>query len=794
MTMSDDVRHAWRAWIASLRTGGSTILVIVTLALGIGATTAMFALVNGLLNVLPYPHAQQLVMLWEARKPGPATLHLSIPDYEDFAARSRSFASLGLFAPRYHNLMVDGGVERIMAPEVGTGFFDGLGVQMAMGRDARADDVQVVLLSEQLWRSRFPGWADPIGKSVRVDGVDRRIVGIVPKGQGFPATAQMWLPFVPTAQACGCGRNGHSYRAIGRLKEGVSLAQASAEIDGIARQLALVYADTNANISAWLKPARDEMIGNVRPAMLILLAATVSMLLLACVSVASILLARGGHRRAEIAMRQALGATRGRIVVQFLFEGAFSAVAASTLGILVASWALPLFSRMVPASLPQVRAVSLGPAAVGFAVAVALLTVLIFSWLPALHVTRASLVSGIRGEELARALRRSPGPRSALIVIENTVAFALLVTSILLLNSLFRLANVDPGFGLPGVVSVDLTLTADRYSTPPQAISFYTTLLERVRGLAGVEAAAVVDYLPMTGSTEGMPYFAVDKGEQPARQDPIARTTVVSPGYFETMSIPLRRGRDFSAADGKQSHVMVISEGIARANWPNADPIGKRIGVRGFGSWEVIGVVPDIKDDGLTAAAPARIYLNQQEFGKKEMTVVARGNADPVAMARSVRQEVNRLDPSLPVNNVTTVEEVVKGSFARNRTMAQIVGAFAVMALILAAVGVYGVMLSNLVQRTREFGIRIAVGSGFGHIVWLVLREGLLLVSIGLVAGLVLAFGSSRIVTGLLFGVEALDLPSYLTGALVLLVAASSGCLVLLRRINRLDPVAILRC
>jgi putative ABC transport system permease protein len=794
----DDVRYAWRGWVASLKARGSVIPVILTLALGIGATTAMFGLVHGLLNVLPYRQPEQLVMLWQAKtESGSEELRLSLADYLDFVAQSRSFTRLAIYRMDYHNLAAGDGVERVRAPQIESTFFPVLGVRVMKGRDFSPDDANrsaaVALLSERLWRRQFAGWADPIGKTVRVDGTERTVVGIVPRGQEFPPAADMWLPMALTLPCC--MRTGHSYQAIGRLKDGVSLAQARTEMKAIAARLEKQYPESNTNTTARVEPLRDQLIGEAKPAMWILAVATASLLLMACVSVASILFARGAYRGTEIAVRKVLGATRRRIIVQLLLESALSAVVASALGIFVARLILHLFLRIVPEHVPQVQALSIDLRAAGFALAAALLTALIFGLLPALYATHGNLMLSIRGGGLSRALGGSQRVRSGLIVLENTVAFALLVTSILLFNSLIRLTDVDPGFDPKGALGASLNLASERYASPPQVISFYNTLLERLRSLPGVEAAGVVDAMPMTGSTEGKRYSIVGAPPKPAGEEPRARISVASPGYFKSMGIRLLQGRDFGAADGEQSHVIVISQAMARANWPNASPIGKRVGIVGIQSlsWEVIGVVVDVKDDGLAVPALPRIYLNQQEFGVPDMTVVVRSSRDAGAMVGTLRREVNSLDPELPLFDVTTVEDLVNESLARNRTVASIVGAFSVMALILAGVGLYGVMLSNLVRRTREFGIRIAVGSAFRNIAWLVLREGLLLVLIGMAIGLAISYGSTRILSSLLFGIGGTDLPSYLSAALMLLLVATAGCLVLLRRISRLDPVTALK-
>jgi putative ABC transport system permease protein len=795
-SIRDNLYQAWRAWIAAMKRGGSSLPVILTLAFAIGATTAIFVLVNGVLTVLPYPHADELSLLWETSAPnGPAEMRVSIPDYEDFLAQSRTFAHLELLAPGPHNIEVGEGVERVSAPQVSTGFFSLLGIRMLKGRGPVREDTSAIVLSEGLWRDRFPGWADPIGKTVRVDGVDKIVIGVVSAGEEFPQTAKMWLPFSPSVENCSCKRNGHSYKVVGRLRPGVSVAEANTEVKGIAARLAAQFPDTNTNTSAWVQPLKESLVGDIKPAMWMLIVATSSLLLMACISIATILFAQGAHRGPEIAMRQVLGASRGRIVIQLLMESCFSAILASAVGLICAWWVLRLFLRIMPASLPHMQAVSIDYRAAIFAVIAALVTVVFFSVVPAFHSTRANLSQTVRGVALSTAMGRPHRVRNVLIVVENTITFALLVSSMLLLNSLIKLTNVDPGFQREGLISGDLSPSPEKYATPAQAALLFQNLLERVRALPGVESAAVVDSLPMTGSTEGTGYYPIGYFHKRPGEEPIGRVTFVSSGYFRTMNMPIIRGRDFSGADEEHSHVMVVSEGLAKANWQNEDPVGKRIGIKGADklAWEVIGVVPDIKDDGLAAPSPQRLYLNEQEFGEKEMTVVVRTSGDPNSLVASLRHEVSSLDRALPIYNIKTVVEVVNSSMARNQMITRIVVAFSAMALLLAVIGVYGVILSNLVRRTREFGVRIAIGAGFRHIAWLVLREGLFLVLIGMVAGTVVAFLTSRTLSSLLFGVREVDVFSYAVAGAAQVLVVVGGCAILLRKITRLDPLITLK-
>jgi predicted permease len=720
-------------------------------------------------------------MVWESVRPGgPHKLRLSISDYQDFAMQSSSFNRLGVFRPEEHNLVVEDHVERVLAPQTESGFFGLLGVPMVKGTDLVSQNDMVVVLSERMWRSHFRDWTDPLGKSVRVDGVARRIIGIVPQGQEFPASAEMWLPFVPVAESCPCDRNGHSFEVVGRLKEGVSLAQASTELKAIASRLESRYPASNANTTAWLEPLRDEVTAGVMPAVWTLLVAGATVLLMGCVSAASLLLAYDRNGRSAFCGLQVLAAARRRMITRLFLESFWFATAVSTLAIFVARWSLHFFLRIVPKSLLLVRAASLHGWAVGFALPVSFLIVLILASFRTVYAQHPHATPPTEGSPPS-GLGRPGIVWTGLVALENAVAFCFLFTAILLLYSLLRLRSTNPGFEPQGTLSADITLSSARYAAPEQVNTFYFKLLDHLRATPGVEAAAAVDSLPMTGSTEGAAYYPVGRHNKVGR-DSIARISFVTPGYFETMRIPMLRGRDFVPANGQFSHVIIISTSIARLNWGDDNPVGKFIGIRGAAnlSWEVIGLVPDIKDDGLGKDYVPRIYLNEQEFGQKEMTVVVRARGESDAIVKPLRREVSLLDPELPVSNVRAVEDVVDGSLARNLIVAEVTGLFSAIALVLASVGVYGTLLLTLTWGKHEARRCSAPVSTFSHIALLVLRDGSPLVLIGLLLGVGLSFASVHAVESLLYGIQETNILPYLTAGFAHLLVVMTLCFTLL--------------
>jgi putative ABC transport system permease protein len=471
---------------------------------------------------------------------------------------------------------------------------------------------------------------------------------------------------------------------------------------------------------------------------------------------------------------------------------------ASGLAVLLARLIMRLLVRLAPAGLPQLREVSIDLRVAGFALVLGVVTSLLFGLLPALQVTRERLAQYLRGAargrmEAARPQRRS---QSVFVVTEVAVAFALLSASTLLLGSLLRLQSVDPGFKPTGVLGAEIGLSGPKYVTPSETWSFYGVLLQRLRGLPGVRAAGAVDALPMTGSSEGTPYRAVGAPAKRHGDEPIVRVSVATPDYFRALGIAVLEGRGFTTTDGPDAHALVINQALARACWPGVSPIGKRLmlgHLEGPMSFVVVGLVADTRDDGLGEAAAPRVYASEQEFGAKAMTLVVKTSGDPRALIAAVRGEVRALDPEQPVYNILVADDLVATSLTRSRLVTYVVGCFSLLALMLAAVGVYGVMLSHLVQRTKEFGLRMALGSRMGEIVWIVMREGLLLVLIGIAAGCIAAVAGSRLISSFLFGIGHLESTPYGAAALVLIVVCMGGCAALLRRIRRLEPTTALR-
>lgn len=797
-TFLADLQYAWRAWRASFRRHGSTAIVVLTLALGIAATSVVFGLVDGLLHRLPYPHAERMVTLAEIKQePNPRQLRVSLPNFEDWRAQAHAFTAMAAYAPGHYNLTGEPAAERVYGAGVSQDFFRVVGVRFAYGRDflpeESANGDRVVLISHGLWQGRYGGAPGILGQTVSIDGVARRVIGVVPNGLEFPPRAVLWVPLSldPKHRM----RAAHSLLVAARLRPGAGLAAGKTDLDTIARRLAAQYPATNAGFDILQVPVADQLVGDARGTLWILMAAVSALLLMACVSVASVLFARGVHRGPEIAMRKALGASRGRIVVQLLGESCLSALLAGVLGILLTRAAWQLVVRLLPSSLAQLRWLALDVRVEAFALLLALATTLVFGLVPALRFSGGSLIAPLKTGGVT-ADRRGHQLRSGLIAFELMTAFVLLVSSLLLTTSLMHLEGVAPGFKPDHVLSVTLGLSSGRYEQPPQVLAFYHELIQRVRGLPGVVAAGAADQLPMTGSTEGTPFLPEGTPRPRPGQDLIARDSIVTPGYFKALGVPLLRGRDYTESDGAESRRVIVSETMAREYWGGIDALGKRMRLGQLDHpmyWEIVGVVGDVRDEGPGGPLRPRVYLPHGLDPEREMTLAVRTAGDPLALVGAVRRELAAMDPTVPLYSVATAESLVGDALARPRLVLAVVGAFTVLALLLAALGVYGIMAANLVHRTKEFGIRIALGSRLVGIFWLLLREGLALAAAGIVAGLLVARGSTRLLSSLLFGVTAGEPGSYLAAAAVLLAVALLACLLLLRRLGALQPTTALR-
>jgi putative ABC transport system permease protein len=804
----DDLRFAVRVLRKNV---GFVAVAVLTLALGIGANTTIFSVVNGvLLRPLPYPGSERLFAAYESRDGGRGTV--SPPDYVDWRDESRSFDGLAAInaGSSFALSSGEGRAEQIAGATVTPNFFGVLGVEPRLGRDFRPEEgvvgqTHVALLGYGLWQRRFG--ADPavVGRSIRLDGESYEVVGVIPLGSAYPRDAELWTPLAFSAEELRTQRGAHYLDVIGRLGAGATLAGAQSEISTIAARLAHAHPDTNRDADALLVPLRDSLVGEVSPALRILLGAVGLVLLIACTNVASLGLARARQRERELAVRVALGADRFRLVRGVLAESLVLGLAGGGLGLAVASWSLPLL-RTLPGDIPRLDEVRLDGTVLAFATLVSLLAALLSALVPAWQVaSRFELRESLHGEgRSATAGQRARRSRFGLVVAEMALAVTLLAGAALLARSFAALVRVDPGFEAAHVLTFSTSLPDARYGKPEQADAFYAELLGRLRALPGVKSAGAVFGLPLSGFRFGISAYELDGRRLPSGEDDRLSTQVrmATPGYFQAIGLHPVKGRVFTDADRTgAAPVMVVNEAAARLFWPGQDPIGHSLTVgttmglgRGRVGGEVVGVVRDTKDFGLEAEARPETFVCQRQFPVGFMSVVLRASGDPAALARAAIAQLAAADPEVPAFDLRTMDQRLSESVAKPRFYLLLLGAFSAMALLLAAVGIYGVMSYAVGERRREIGVRMALGARPREVLALVVRQGLLTTGLGTGLGLLGAFAGARLLRSLLYGVGPTDVPALASAAAVLVAVSLLACYLPARRAAGTDPVEALRC
>ena len=811
-TIWNDLRFALRLL---KKNPGFTAVAVIALALGIGANTAIFSVVNEvLLRQLPYREPDRLVMIWERNRPRSRNMNSVSPaNFLDWKDQSQTFEQMaGLFQQRFNLTGVDD-PEELPAHVVTANFFPTLGVVAARGRtftdqDAVPDSARVVILSHGLWQRRFGGVSDVVGKTVTLSGNPYTIIGVMsPDFQFFVKhstfggkPAEMWLParFSPNARI----RSGRFMAAIGRIKPDVTIDHAQAEMNAIGSRLEQQYPDFNTGWGINLVPLDRQLTGEIRPALLVLFGAVGFVLLIACANVANLLLARAAVREKEIAVRAALGASRRRIVAQLLTESVLLAGIGGALGLLLARWGIDLLLALAPEGLLRIKSVSTDFRVLGFACGAALLTGLIFGIVPALVASRPqlhdALKEGGRGASTGIAGTRL---RGAFVMAEVALALVLLIGAGLLIRSFLRLQAVDPGFNTQKLLTVRVLLPGSKYGEDHQVIGFFRQLLQRIEALPGVRSASANSFPPFVGlgSTTG---FLVEGRPAPrAGQVPVTDVRVVDPKYFSTMGIPLKEGRTFNDREATEaSHVVIINETLARQYFQGENPIGRRITIdmkdENVPS-EIIGVVGDVMHDGLGAPVGAMSYWPHPELVYSFMTLLVRTQSDPLQLAGAIQREVKALDKDQPIADVRTMDQLLANSMASARFLTLLLSIFAVVAMVLSTVGIYGVMSYSVAQRSREIGIRVALGAQSIDVVRLVVGQGLLLATGGVAIGLLAAFVLTRLMSGvlsnLLYAVEATDALTFGGISVLLTAVALLACYVPARRAAKVDPLIALR-
>jgi putative ABC transport system permease protein len=788
-----DMRYGTRQL---LKAPGFTIVAILTLAVGIGATSAIFSVVNGvMLRPLPYPEPERIVRVIEVL-PQYGRFAVAPANFLDWRDRNHVFERIAAYTTGNDTFIGGEGPERIPRALISWDMFELLGVMPMLGRGFREDeDVpkenNVIVISHGMWQRRFGSDPHILGRTINLSGAPVTVIGVMPAGFYFAGrTTELWRPIAldPT----NASRGGHYLAVVARLKRGVSQQQAESEMRGIATQLAKQYPDTNADESADTVALHDLIVGPIRPMLMTLFAAVGVLVLIACANVGHLLLVRASVRERELAIRTAMGAGRGRLVRQMIAESLVLASAGGAAGVLLAYLAIAPIQTLGATSLPRVADITLDRNVLMFAFVVTIATGFLFGLAPAWQAARGG-VAAVLKESSRSTNARGHRMRGLLLVAEVALSLVLLVGAALLLRSFARLTNVDPGFAPEHVLSFQVMLPDSVYENPKRD-AFFDRLLERLGGTPGVQAAGLIQTMPILA--DHMQAFAI-KGRPPAApgRELSANFRVTSPGYFEALSIPVMRGRTFTAHDTATSaRVAVIDEAFAQRHFPGEDPIGRGIDIFGAeGLHEIVGVVRSVRHEGLAESPRPTMYFAYKQIVFSGMVVMVRTQGDPAQFAGAARQVVREIDPTLPAFAIAPLSNVITQSVAQRRFSMLLLGMFAVVAMFLAAVGLYGVVAYAVSQRTQEIGLRMAIGAPRGDVLRLVLGNGMKLALLGVAIGVGGALALSRYIATMLFEINRFDALSYAATAAMLLAVSALACYVPARRAMRVDPLVAMR-
>jgi len=830
----NDLRFAIRSL---LKHRAFAAVIVATLALGIGANTAIFSVVNAaLLRPLPFPDPASLYLVW-AYRPTSALpqLPLSLPNFLDVRERARSFQSLAVWTSfNDSRFSVTGGCaaadcepEKVQYAVVSSNLFDVLGARPDIGRtfNVRDDDratAHGVIVSQRLWDRRYRGRRSVTGATITLDGNTLDVVGVLPAGFRFvnaPREPDVWLPLgLDPFRDRVYARGANALGAVGRLRPGVAAAQAQQELTAIAADLEQRFPEFNRGTTLHLVSLRDQATLGIRSGLLILLGAVGLVLLIGCANVANLLLARASSRHQEIAIRAALGASRQRLVAQLLSESFVLSLAGGAAGLLVAAWLVEV-PAVVSLAAPSVFVpyathagdVGLDAVVLAFTLGVSLATGFLFGIVPALRASRPSPYSALATRGHGSSDPTRVRTRQVLVVAEVALALTLLIGAGLLLRSFANLRTIDPGFRADHVLTVDLNLPRSRYETPARQTQFYDALIERTSALPGVRSVGAVEQLPLSGPQQMTDFRIIGAPPPPRGDEPDVAYASVTPGYFSSMALVLRRGRVLNASDGAAApRVAVINEAMRKRFWPNENPVGKRVALSieslrfdrpnapprldfEGAAREIVGVVADVRASAIADPALPAMYVPFAQRPVSNLTLAVRTGGNPVWLINPIRAAVRALDPDQPVSSVAAMSDIVAASVQQPRDRTTLIGVFALVAVLLSAIGVYGVMAYGVNERTREIGVRVALGADPGEVVRLVIRGALGMTLLGVVLGLAGGFMTSRLLGSLLFGVEATDLPTFLGAAVVILAVAGLASWLPARRAARVDPVVALR-
>jgi putative ABC transport system permease protein len=802
-TLFQDVRFGLRML---RKNPGFTTVAVLTLALGIGANTAIFSVVDAvLLRPLPFQDSGRLMMIWHTPPqksfPGVARFVVSPANYLDWRRQNHVFKDMAALGFGPFNLTGNGEPESILGAQVSADFFSVLQVRPEIGRAFVADDDQpghgnVVILTDAFWRSHFDANPDVLGKTIRMDDQPYLVLGVMPAEFSFPLQAKLAIPLAWTDKERAV-RGNHNLLVIARLKSGVNQQQAQAEMDTISSRLAQQYPADDAGWGAAVVPFHDFIGGSVRSALLLLLGGVTFVLLIACTNVANLTLAKALGRRKEIAIRTVLGASRSRVMRQVLSETVLLSLAGGTLGLLLAHSLVNAIAVFLAPQLPLSVTIGLDGWVLAFTLAVSVLTGIVAGLAPSWHLAKANLNASLK-QALGKTDSDSSagGARSVFVVAEIAVSLLLLIGAGLTIRTLYLLRSVNPGFNPHNVLTVPLAISETKYASPQQQRAFFDNVLEGVRAIPGVNAAGAVDDLPFRGGST-QPIIAEGQPIVPMADQPEVPVRVITPGYLRAMSIPLLQGRDLSDADKDDSPpAVLVSQAFAKRFWPHDNPIGKHVTLTfSRGSREVVGVVGDVKIDGLDVIQPIEMVYEamNQDARIPGMVLTLRANTAPVSLISAVADVVHYVDPEAPVVGTATMDTVLDQSLTKQQLSMTLLGAFAGLALVLAAIGIYGVQAYAVRQQVREVGIRMALGAQRRDIFRLVVGQGLKLTLLGIGIGLVAALGITRFMVSQLYGLSATDPVTFVGVALLQMSVALLACYVPARRATRVDPMLALR-
>jgi len=818
-TILQDIRYGIRMLV---KTPALTAIVILALALGIGANTAIFSVINAVvLRPLPFDQADQLLFLNE-KSPVLDEMSISYPNFTDWRNQNHVFEKIGVYNRNSYNLTGYGDAERILTGQVSADLFSALRVSAMIGRVFTNDEdkpgaTSVVVLSYALWQRRFGGQNSILNQALTLNGRSYTVIGVMPADYAFPSRVEMWVPVGqlsgdPNWQERG---NHPGLYAVGRLKPGATMAQAQADMNTISANLEKQYPDSNTRNGVRIRPLMEVLVGNtVRSTLWVLFGAVAFVLLIACANIANLLLARATSRRKEMAIRAAMGAGRWRIARQLLTESLLLAIIGGGIGLGIAVLMIKWILYVSPTAIPRSREIALDWRVLGFTLAVSFLTGILFGLVPALQAGEVDVHETLK--EAGRGTSAKHWLRSSLVIVEVATTMVLLIGAGLMIRSFYRLQNVNPGFSYEQLTSFTVALPQRKYVTEEQRAAFFNTLLQNLRTVPGVQSVGAASGLPL-GNNGWQTSFVVDGRPQPPRgQTPLMEACTVTADYFKAMNIPLLRGRYFTDQDNRAfiagrdlsklndgerliagANVIIVDELFAKQHWPNEEAVGKRIR---FGTdaqapaLEVVGVVGRVKMESLSDDSNrVQGYFSFGQLPFNGMTVIIKGLGDPNQLIAAARAQVKAVDPDQPIYNIRTMEEIRGESVAPQRLNLMLLSIFAGIAFVLAIVGIYGVMSYAVTQRTHEIGIRMAIGAQPRDVFRMILGQGMFLTIIGMVAGLLGAFGLTRLMATMLFGVRPTDPLTFAGVAVLLVLVALVACYIPGRRATKVDPVNSLR-